>query len=81
MLTLCLGGELDGRLVNDDREWFHLAIPIPGHLIRKEHYRREIFGWGNLCMWVYLHEYLSDRVAMDMLFGTRASSTEPEVQK
>lgn len=66
--TLCLGGPLDGQLVDENNGWFFRQVPV-GAFFRNEHYRREMFGWGADWMWVYLHEHLSEEQALETLFG------------
>lgn len=80
MTTLCLGGPYDGRLVSFERPDFFIAVPADGDHFRQERYRREQFCWGEKksiwFMWVYLHEFMSERVALDQLFGTRGALSE-----
>lgn len=73
MMTLCLGGPMDGKLVKDEeRERFYVLDCGPDPLmLRSQMYRRERFGWGPDSMWVYLHEFVSERQAMLDLFGAR----------
>jgi hypothetical protein len=74
MLTLCLGGPMDGKLTDQSYPRFHVldrsSKPL---MLGKQEYRLEKFGWGETYMWVYLHEFLGEKQAMDELFGTRAS--------
>ena len=73
MLTLCLGGPMDGQLTDQEYSDFQVRYADGDSIWRKERYRLEKFGWGTDWMWVYLHEFMSERVAMDTLFGTRAA--------
>lgn len=71
MMTLCLGGPLDGKLTDQEYPSFQVRLSAGDMVSRLETYRLEKFYWGSNLIWVYLHEFMSERVAMDALFGTR----------
>jgi hypothetical protein len=75
MMTLCLGGPLDGKLTDQEYPHFAVRVGATEGFTRNEIYRLEKFGWGADFMWVYLHEFMNERVAMDALFGTRATGS------
>lgn len=83
MTTLCLGGPLDGKHSDDVREFFpHIQkVPMPSppftdqpQPLNLHHYRREYFGFGPQCMWVYLHEGMSADAAVSILFPRASDS-------
>jgi hypothetical protein len=70
MITLCLGGPLDGKLTADERSFFDWRVPIDAEHYRSEGYRREMFGWATDWMFVYLHTSMSPDQALNLLgFG------------
>jgi len=81
VLTLCLGGPMDGILVTGDRPQFEAVeqVPLPTAFVYdnepvpcppKHVYRRERFHFDDAWMWVYIHEWMSERQACLELFGT-----------